>query len=159
MNDWCCTTCGKDGHKRKECTSSLSSDSAQSDSSDDESCSVDNDDAQTESVVHESTQSFSQQNQKTMTLNKQPPQDGVKTPKKAGSRKKRKAVRQKDNSEGTQPQISSFFGGQEDISNTTKNSPTEKVKKTSNIQHTPPTPPDIVHVRQNERKKVEVRWI
>jgi hypothetical protein len=42
MNDWCCTTCGKDGHKRKECTSSLSSDSAQSDSSDDESCSVDN---------------------------------------------------------------------------------------------------------------------
>ena len=26
------------------------------------------------------------QNQKTMTLNKQPPQDGVKTPKKAGSR-------------------------------------------------------------------------
>jgi hypothetical protein len=39
------------GHKRKECTSSLFSDSAQSDSSDDESCSVDNDDAQTESVV------------------------------------------------------------------------------------------------------------
>ena len=90
MNDCCCTTCGKDGHKRKECTSSLSSDSAQldssddescsvdnddaqSDSSDDESCSVDNDDAQTESVVHESTQSFSQQNQKIMTLNKQPP--------------------------------------------------------------------------------------
>jgi hypothetical protein len=73
-------------HKRKECTSSLSSDSAQSDSSDDESCSVDNDDAQTESVAHESTQSSSQQNQKTMTLNKQPPKDGVKTPKKAGSR-------------------------------------------------------------------------
>jgi hypothetical protein len=73
MNDWCCTTCGKDGHKWKECTSSLSSDSAQSDSSDDESCSVDNDDAQTESVVHESTQSSSQQNQKIMTLNKQPP--------------------------------------------------------------------------------------
>ena len=66
MNDCCCTTCGKDGHKRNECTgtwtSSLSSDSAQSDSSDDESCSVDNDDAQTESVVHESTQSSSQQN-------------------------------------------------------------------------------------------------
>jgi hypothetical protein len=49
-------------------------------------------------------------------------QNGVKTPKKAGSRKKSKAVRQKDNSEGTQPQISSFFGGQEDISNTPKNS-------------------------------------
>ena len=44
MNDWCCTTCDKDGHKRNECTSSLSSDS---DSSSDESCSVDNDDAQT----------------------------------------------------------------------------------------------------------------
>ena len=85
-----------------------------------------------------------------MTLNKQPPQHGVKTPKKAGSRKKRKAVRQKDNSEGTQPQISSFFGGQEDISNTPKNSWMEKVKKTSNIQRTPPTPPAIVHDRQNE---------
>jgi hypothetical protein len=74
-----------------------------------------------------------------MTLNKQPPlpppQDGVKTPEKAGSRKKRKAVRQKDNSEGTQPQISrsSFFDGQEDISNTPKNNRMEKVKKTSYI--------------------------
>jgi hypothetical protein len=35
----------------------------------------------------------------------------------------------KDNSEGTQPQISSFFGGQEDISNTPKNSWMEKVKQ------------------------------
>jgi hypothetical protein len=45
---------------------SVDNDDAQSDSSDDESCSVDNDDAQTESVAHESTQSSSQQNQKTM---------------------------------------------------------------------------------------------
>ena len=59
-------------------------------------------------------------------------------------------VRQKDNSEGTQPQISSFFGGQEDISNTPKNSWMEKVKKTSNIQRTPATPPPIVHDRQNK---------
>lgn len=179
MNDWCCTTCGKDGHKRNECTSSLSSDSDQSDSSDDESCSVDNGDAQTDSNVQESTQSTSvdestksssQQVDEVKegdvapptTSNSKPenndikettPQHGVKTPKKAGSRKKRKAVRQKDNSEGTQPQISSFFGGQDDISNTPKNSRMEKVKKTSNIQRTPPTPPDIVHDRQNEKKK------
>ena len=69
-----------------------------------------------------------------MTLNKQPPQHGVKTPKKADSRKKRKAVRQKDNSEGTQPQISSFFGGQEDISSTQKIVRWKKRKR--NIKHT-----------------------
>jgi hypothetical protein len=167
MNDWCCTTCGKDGHKRNECTSPLSSASDQSDASSDEFSSVDNDDdAQTESGVHESTQSDSVDDVKEGGVapptisNSKPvnndikqtaPQHGVKTKKK--SRKKRKAVRQKDNSEGTQPQISSFFGGQEDISNTPKNSPMEKVKKTSNIQRTPPTPPDIVHDRQNEKKK------
>ena len=59
MHDWCCTTCEKNGNNRNECTSSLSPDSDQSDSSDDESCSVDNDDAQSESGVHESTLSNS----------------------------------------------------------------------------------------------------
>lgn len=180
MNDWCCTICGKDGHKRNECTSSLSSDSESSDSSDDESCSGDNDDPQTESVVHESTQStcntvdeptkpssqqvdvvkegdvpppaISSSKPESNDIIQTTPQHGVKTQKKAGSRKKRKAVRQKDTSEGTQPQISSFFGGQ-DISNTPNNSRMEMGKKTSNIQRTPPTPPDIVHDRQNEKKK------
>ena len=116
MNDWCCTTCGKDGHKRNECTSSLSSDSDQSDSSDDGSCSVDNDDAQTESGVHESTQSnsvdkstksssqqvddvkeddvapppISNSKPEDNYIKQTTPQHGVKTPKKAGSRKKKK---------------------------------------------------------------------
>ena len=106
MNDWCCTTCGKDGHKRNECTSPLSSASDQSDASSDEFSSVDNDDdAQTESGVHESTQSDSVDDVKEGDVapptisNSKPvnndikqtaPQHGVKTKKK--SRKKKKQL-------------------------------------------------------------------
>jgi hypothetical protein len=94
----------------------LSSDSDQSDSSDDGSCSVDNDDAQTESGVHESTQSnsvdkstksssqqvddvkeddvapppISNSKPEDNYIKQTTPQHGVKTPKKAGSRKKKK---------------------------------------------------------------------
>ena len=54
-----------------------------------------------------------------MTLTKQPPNMVYKLQKKLVAEKK-KSVMQKDNSEDTQSQISSFCGGQEDVSSTQK---------------------------------------
>jgi hypothetical protein len=57
---------------------------------------------------------------------------------------KGKSVRQKDNSEVIQPHISSFFSGQEGISNTPKNSQLKNAKRNTDYA--------IVHNRQNEKK-------
>jgi hypothetical protein len=152
----------------------LSNDSDQSGSSDDESCNVDNDDAQTESGVHESTQSnsvdestksssqhlddvkggdvapptISNSKPENNDIKQTTPQHGVKTPKKAGSRKKEKRLDRRITLKVHNHKYLVSLVVKKTSQAFQKNSLMEKVKKTSNIQRTSPTPPDIVHDRQ-----------